>query len=186
MSIEEYEEVGGAVASILVVDACRSSWRRWDRCSRLADQLCWRLVEADDRFVWRRRLGVEIEYVLHASDVFRIYVGNAPHLLAPRLNLLLSESTPHGLVGQRRMLGHRNEGVGEQLHRPTRAPGWRFRAGHRHEQRFLFSCEYAAPTGARLVVEHDLEISLNKALLRPVYSRRPHSEHFSDILVPKP
>jgi hypothetical protein len=79
-NVEEDEQVGGAVASVLIVIALRLPRRGRDRLTRLADQLGRALVEAHHRPGRVRLLGIEIEHVLHARDVFGIDVGNAPHV----------------------------------------------------------------------------------------------------------
>jgi hypothetical protein len=47
--IEEYEQIGGAVAPILAIVALDLPWRGRDRLAHLADELDWALVEADHR-----------------------------------------------------------------------------------------------------------------------------------------
>src|SRR5450432_4917792 len=83
MRIEGNEEIDGAVAAVLVIVALALSWLGWDRLTHLADELDRGLVEADQRPLGVRRLGVEIEHILHAGDVFAVNAGNAPHVPAP-------------------------------------------------------------------------------------------------------
>lgn len=65
--IDEANQVGRAVAAILVVDAAPNS-RGWgDGYSGLADQLRGALVEADHRVVWVGGLGVKLHHILHAG-----------------------------------------------------------------------------------------------------------------------
>src|SRR3954469_7474291 len=70
--IEGDEEIDGAVAAVLVIVALALSGPGRDRLTLLADELDGGLVETNQRpgGIWR--LGVEIEHVLHAGDVFAI------------------------------------------------------------------------------------------------------------------
>ena len=94
----EHEQVRGAVAPVLAVVALDLSRRGRDRLPHLADELDRALVEADHRSFRIGRFAVEIEYILHAGDVFRIDLRNAPHVLAPRLEMVLGEPTTHRLA----------------------------------------------------------------------------------------
>ncbi len=68
MSIEGDEEIGGAVAAILVIVGLALSRLGRDRLAHLADQLDGILVETDQRPGGILRLGVEVEHVLHAGN----------------------------------------------------------------------------------------------------------------------
>jgi transposase len=46
------------------------------------------LVKADQRSFGIRRFTIEIERIFHAGDVFAIEMGNAPHVPAPRLEVM--------------------------------------------------------------------------------------------------
>ena len=90
--VEEHEQVGGAVAPVLAVVALDLPGLGRDRPAHLADELDRALVEADHRPLRVGRLGIEIEHVLHAGDVIGIDLRNAPHLPAPRLEIVLGQS----------------------------------------------------------------------------------------------
>jgi hypothetical protein len=84
-----------------------------DGLADLADQLGRALVEADDR---SRRIGglsVEIEHVLHAGDVGAIDLGDAPHVAAPRLEIVLRQAAAHRLARQLAMLGQLDHRAGQ-------------------------------------------------------------------------
>jgi hypothetical protein len=83
MRIEGDEEIDGAVAEVLVIIALALSGLGRDRLTHLADELDGSLVEADQRPLGIRRLGIEIEHVLHAGDIFAVDVGSAPHVPSP-------------------------------------------------------------------------------------------------------
>src|SRR5580704_4116792 len=70
----------------------RSSWHRLgrDRRANLADELGRALVEANHWPARIGRLGIEIEHVLHPGNVFSVDLWNAPHVLAPRLQIVFS------------------------------------------------------------------------------------------------
>jgi hypothetical protein len=80
--LDRREQIAGAVATVLVVDAARSAWLRGLRRSSLGDQLEWPLVEADHRTLWVVRLGVQLEHVLHVGYEARTDLRDAPVLLA--------------------------------------------------------------------------------------------------------
>jgi len=61
----------------------------WDRSAHLADELDRALVEADHRPQRVRRLGIEIEHVLHAGNVIGVDLRDAPHLPAPGLEIVV-------------------------------------------------------------------------------------------------
>src|SRR5579862_4466989 len=70
--VDKHEDVGGAIAHILVVEAPSLPRLGTDRHALLADQLARRLVEADDGSAVIGWLGVEREHVLHAGDEFGV------------------------------------------------------------------------------------------------------------------
>jgi len=98
MGIDESEDVDGAVASVLVVDARDLTRLRPNRDAGLAQQLVGLLVEADDRPRRIGLLGVQLEHVLHPLDKLRVDRRDAPHLPSPRLELVLGESPPYRLA----------------------------------------------------------------------------------------
>src|SRR4029077_19988600 len=44
------------------------------------------------------RPGIEIEHVLHPGNVFSVDLWNAPHVLAPRLQIVFGQAPAHGLL----------------------------------------------------------------------------------------
>src|SRR5882757_1957068 len=85
MDVDADEEIDGAVAAVLAIVAFELARLGWDRLAHLADELDRALVEADHRPVGIWRLGIEVEQIFHAGDVFAVDLWNAPHVLAPRL-----------------------------------------------------------------------------------------------------
>ena len=96
--IEEDEQVGGTVAPVFAVVALDLSGLGRDRSAHLADELDRALVEADHRPQRVRRLGIEIEHVLHAGDVIGVDLRDAPHLPAPGLEIVVDQASAHGLA----------------------------------------------------------------------------------------
>jgi len=92
VGIEEDEEVGGSVALVLTVEALDLAWFGGDGLSHFADELDRAFVEADDGAAWIGLLRVEIEHVFHARDVLGIHLGYAPHVLSPRLEMVLGQT----------------------------------------------------------------------------------------------
>ena len=98
MSVEEDEQVDRAVAPILAVVAFELTRRGWDRLARFADQLGRALVEAHHRPPRIGGFGIEVEDILHAGDVGAVNLRNAPHVLAPRLEVVFGQTPPHRLA----------------------------------------------------------------------------------------
>ena len=105
MHVEEDEQVGRAVALILAVVALDLARLGRDRLADLADELGRALVETDDRALRIGRFGVEVEHILHAGDVFAVDLRNAPHVLAPGLEVVFGQPPAHGLAGEAVVLG---------------------------------------------------------------------------------
>jgi hypothetical protein len=87
--VEEDEEVDRSIAPILAVIALELPRLGRDRLTHLADELGRALIEADHRPLRIGRLAIEVEHILHARDVLAIDLGNAPHVLAPGLQVVL-------------------------------------------------------------------------------------------------
>jgi hypothetical protein len=105
MHVEEDEQVGGPVAFILAVVALKLTRLGLDWRTHLADELDRALVETDH---WALRIGlfgIEVEHILHAGDELAVDLRNAPHVLAPGLELVFSQAPPHGLAGDVVVLG---------------------------------------------------------------------------------
>src|SRR5438270_9127237 len=67
--VKEDEHVDRAIAAIFVVVASGPSWRGRDGLACFADELRRAFVETHHRPLGIGRLGVDIEHVLHASDI---------------------------------------------------------------------------------------------------------------------
>ena len=93
MGIDEDEEIDGAVAAILVVEALEPSGCGRDRLARFADELGGAFVEADHGPLRVKLLGIEVEHILHAGDVLGVDLGDAPHVLLPGLEMVLGQAS---------------------------------------------------------------------------------------------
>jgi len=80
--IKEDEQVRRPVAPVLAVIALDLSGPRRHRLAHLAGELDPALVEADQRPLRVRLLGIKIEHILHAGDVLGVDLRDAPHLCA--------------------------------------------------------------------------------------------------------
>src|SRR6266498_3072601 len=183
MHVQEDEQVGGPIALILAVVALELTRRGRDRLPDLADELGRAFVKAND---WARRIGrlrIEVEHILHAGDVFAIDLRNAPHVLAPRLEVVFGQTPAHRLARDAVVLGEPDQFVRQQLQGPTGAAlGWA-RTGRRDQQGFLFARELAACSRTRLFTERGLEVADDKAALGPVHGRAAHADAGRDLLV---
>ena len=95
MGIQEDEQVCSSVALVFIVVAQRLPRLGWDWLSYFANELGRAFIEAHNRLQWIWRLGVQIKYIFHAGYVFGIYFGYAPHVLAPRLEVILGPPLRH-------------------------------------------------------------------------------------------
>jgi len=141
--VDEHEDVRGAIAYVLVVDACRFARFGTDRNPFFADQLPRGLIEAHDgsQRIWR--LSVQIEDVLHAGHVLAVDRRNAPHLLPPRLQVDLRKAAPDRVTRQGFVRREPHHLSGQQLQRPFCAPGRRVRASDRDQECFIGCGELA-------------------------------------------
>ena len=96
MGIDEDEEIDGAVAAILLVEALEPSGCGRDRLARFADKLGGAFVEADHGPLRVMLLGIEVEHILHAGDVLGVDLGDAPHVLLSRLEMVLGQASADG------------------------------------------------------------------------------------------
>jgi hypothetical protein len=148
MHVEHHEDVGRAVAAILVVPSRTTARGRSTRHSSLADQLPWGLVDADNRPSRIRGLGVQVQNVLHSRHVFGVDFWDAPHLLLPGFQLLLGQSATYGFAGQTLVTRQLNQPPREQLQRPTRTPFRGSRARDRYQERLLFRRQLSFATAS--------------------------------------
>src|SRR3954470_3222886 len=181
--IHGHEQVERAVAAVLVIDAPDVPRRCRDRLTHLADQLNGALVEADHRTGRIKRLGVEIEHVLHAGHVLAIDLWHAPHLLAPLLELVLGQAPAHGLAREAAVIGEAHHLAGEQLDGPAGATLRRAGARGRDQKRFLMAGQLALRTGTGLLGERLLEVAFHEAPLGPVDGRSADAQALGDGVV---
>ena len=90
MDVDEHEQIGCSITSIFAIVALELARLGRDRRANLADELGRALVEANHWPARIGRLGIEIEHVLHPGNVFSVDLWNAPHVLAPRLQIVFS------------------------------------------------------------------------------------------------
>ena len=99
------EQVCRPIALILAVVAFELAPLGRDRLADLADELGWALVETDYRALRIGRFGIEDEHVLHAGNVLPIDLRNAPHVVAPGLEVVFGQTSAHCLTGDTVVLG---------------------------------------------------------------------------------
>src|SRR5947208_9265498 len=115
MHVENDEEIDSAVTAILVVVPFELAWRGGDWLAHLADELNRTFVETDHRPLGIWHLGIEVEHIFHAGDVFTIDLRNAPHVLTPGLEAIFGQPPPNRLVRQALVLGELDHGTSQQL-----------------------------------------------------------------------
>ena len=178
--------VRGPVALVFAVVALKLTRLGRDRLAHLADELDRALVEADHRPLWVGRLGVEIEHVLHAGDVIGVDLGNAPHLLAPRLEIVLGQAVAHRFARQALVRGQLDHRVRQELQRPARAARRRARTGGRHQQCLLLAGELALGARARLPAQRPPQVTFDEPPLGPIHGRAADPDTGGDFLVAEP
>src|SRR5882762_2240676 len=99
MHVEEDEEVGRPIALILAVEALKLTRLGLDRLADLANQLSRALVETDHWALRIGRLSIEVEHILHAGDELAVDLRDAPHVLAPGLELVFGQTPAYCLTG---------------------------------------------------------------------------------------
>jgi hypothetical protein len=179
--VHAHEQVRRPVAHVLVVALAQLARLRGHRHPRLADQLDRRLVEGHHGALGVGGLGVQVEHILHSRDVLAVDLRDAPHLLAPRLELVLRQAAAHGGVAQRGVRGQAHHLSGEQLQRPTRPALGRGGARRRDQQRLLLARELSAPAGARRVVQGGRQTLLHEVPLRSVDRGRAGAHRAGDL-----
>src|SRR5215470_15441202 len=77
-------------------------------------------------------LSIEVEHIFHASDELAVDLRDAPHVLAPGLELVFRQAPAHGLARDVVMLGKPDQFIGQEFQRPPgTAFGWA-RTGRRN------------------------------------------------------
>ena len=181
--IQEHEQVRGSVAFIFAVVALDLPRLGRDRPADLADELDRALVEADHRALGIGRFGIKIEHVLHTGDIVGVDLRNAPHVLAPWLEVIFGQAPTHRLARHTLVRSQPDQFTGQQLQRPASAArGWT-RTGRCHQQGFLLARELAVCSGARLFAERRLQVAEDEAALSPIDGRVAHADIGRDRLV---
>jgi hypothetical protein len=88
--VEKHKQIGRTIAPIFAIVTFGLTWLRRDRLAHFANQLSRTFVEANHRMLWIGLFGVEIENVLHTRDISTVHLRNAPHVPAPRLQVILA------------------------------------------------------------------------------------------------
>lgn len=186
MHVEENEEIDRAIATILVIVTVEPAGLDRDGLTCLADELHRAFVEAHHRPLGIGRLGVEVEDILHAGDVFAIDLRNAPHVFAPGFEVILGQASPNRFVRQAVVFGELDHRTCQQLERPAGTTLWRIGAGCRHQQGFFLAREFAFRPGARFVAQRPLQIAFHEASLGPVHGRAAYADAPRDLVVAAP
>jgi len=115
MHIEEDEQIDHAIATILVIVTFELARPGRNGLTHLTDELHRAFVEAHHWPSGVGRLGIEIEHILHAGDVFAVDLRNAPHVFAPGLEAILGQAPPNRLVRQALVFGELDHRTRQQL-----------------------------------------------------------------------
>src|SRR5262245_46704634 len=183
MHVEEDEQVGGAVALILAVVALQLPRLGLDGLANLADELGRAFVETDHRTLPIGLRSIEVEHIFHAGDELAVDLRDAPHVLAPGLELVFRQAPAHGLARDGGVPGEPDQLIGQQFQRPAGATLGRVRTGRRDQQGLLLAGELAVRSRARLFTERRLQIANHEAALGPIDGRAADLDAPRDLLV---
>src|SRR5215211_47504 len=121
-----------------------------------------------------RSFGVKVEHVFHAGDIFAIDPGDAPHVLAPGLEVVFGQSPANRLMRQALVVGKLDHLASQQLQCPAGAPRRRLGAGGCHQKGFFLAGELALRSRTWLFGERPFEIALHEAPLGAIDGRASH------------
>ena len=183
VDVDADEEIDGAVAAVLVIVAFELARLGRDRLAHLADQLDRALVEADHRPVGIGRFGIEVEHVFHAGDIFAVDPGNAPYILAPRLETVFGQPPAHRLARQAVVVGELDHRPGQKLQRPAGATRRRGCASRRHQQGFPLAGELALCARTRILAQRPFQIAFHEAPLGPVHGGAAHRHRAGNLFI---
>ena len=117
------------------------------------------------------------------ATIFGVDLRNAPHVLAPGLEVVFGQPPAHGLARETVVLGEPDQFTGQQFERPTGAALRRLGTGRRDQERLLFAGELAAGSRARLFAERRLQVAEHEALLGPIDGRAANAHAPCDLIV---
>src|SRR5215470_12844451 len=83
-------------------------------------------------------LSIEVEHIFHASDELAVDLRNAPHVLAPGLELVFCQAPAHGLARDVVVLGEPDHFTRQKFQCPAGAAFGRARTGRSDKQGLLF------------------------------------------------
>ena len=110
-------------------------------------------------------------------------LGNAPHILAPGLEVVFGQPAAHGFAGNAGVLGEADHLTRQQFQGPAGAALRRLGTGCRNQQGFLFARELTACSWAWQFAERCLQVAEHEALLGPVDGRAAGAHAGCDIVV---
>jgi hypothetical protein len=125
MGVEEDEQIDGAVAAIFAVVALKLARLGGNGLTHFADELGRAFVEADHGSLGIGRLGIEVEHILHTGDVFPVDLGDAPHVFAPGLQMVLRQPSTDRFGRQLVMVGEPDHLIGQEFEGPAGPSRWR-------------------------------------------------------------
>src|SRR5262249_46427403 len=154
-----------------------------DRLANLTDELGRAFIETDHRALPIGLLSIEVEHIFHASDKLAVDLRDAPHVLAPGLELVLCQTPAHGLAGDVVVLGQPDQFVGQEFQCPAGAAFGRARTGCCDQQGLLLTGELAVCSRARLFAERRLQVAKHEAAFGPIDGRTAYPDAPGDLVV---
>ena len=110
-------------------------------------------------------------------------MGNAPHVPAPWLEIVLGQPAAHGLARQAVVIGELDHRVGQKRQRPAFAAGGRLGACGRHQQGLLLAGQLALRARTRLLAQGPLQIAFHEAALGPADGGEADTDGPGNLLV---
>lgn len=118
----------------------------------------------------RQERCASVEHVLHARDILGVDLGDAPHVLAPGLEIVVCQASAHRLARQFLVIGQLDELTGQQFQGPAGTARRRTGTGGGHQQGFFLARQLALRACAWLFAERRLQTHLHEAALGAIDS----------------
>jgi len=110
-------------------------------------------------------------------------MGNAPHVPAPWLEIVLGQPAADGLARQAVVIGELDHRVGQKRQRPAFAARGRLGACGRHQQGLLLAGQLALCARTRLLAQGPLQIAFHETALGPADGGEADTDGPGNLLV---
>jgi hypothetical protein len=116
-----------------------------------------------NRTRWIGRFGIEVEHILHPSDIGAVDLRNAPDVLPPWPQIILGQTPAHRLARHPFMRREPDHRTGQKIECPALSPLRRVGAGGRHQQRRILAGQLTRRPWVRFLTERQFQIAFHEA-----------------------